>query len=283
MRQRIIQTKIVRDVWFLSLPLEEQRFFLQLLITDRVEMSGIFEYPDRDILHDLPFLNPQRLELIKKRFEADKKVYFCDGWVYLPNYQKHNRFTADTQVIAISKQLYDLSRSNKNIIDNFIKKGFRMTDFQDYLALKQRCKIKKQIKKAKPYLFGQKLDIEVDRVMGIANSGKLDWLEIMENTKKPSAYQTPESVHPQLDDIAKELSIRPWILFWFFNKKVLKLIAGGRTKSDYLALLKDIATSIKPLTNTQQIQAFALYSKVIKNCPLTTQQAETIMESKGLI
>lgn len=281
MRSRVINTAIVRDEWFLSLPLEEQRFFIQLLITDRVEMSGVFEYPDRDVLHEMPFLSHQRLQLLKKRFEADGKVYFCDGWMWIANFDRHNYFTSPQQQIAIHKQLTDLERRKPKIIEYFKEKGLIMPDVSDYLEKRRRHKAKKMLRKEKPWLMGQQLEDAVDKLLGVADSGKMDWATLVESGKKSSQYPTPESVYPKIEEVAAQFSIKEWVLYWFFKKKVLKLQASGRSKTDYLALLRESATKIKPLNHTEKVQALTLYANEVKGDQMTADEADLLINMKG--
>lgn len=282
MRSRVINTSIVRDEWFLSLPIEEQRFFFQLLATDKAEMSGVFEYPDRDFIHEMPFLSNQRLQLLKKRFEADEKVYFYEGWVWIANFNRHNYFTSPQQQIAIHKQLSDLQRRKPKIIKYFQEKGLIMPDVSEYLEKRRRHKAKKMLRREKPYLMGDALEQEVDRVLGIADSGKMDWAELVESGKPASPYQTPESVFPEIEKVANQFSIKQWVLYWYFKKKVLKLQSSGRRKSDYLALLKETATKVKPLSRTEKVQALVLFANEVKGEGMTADQADLYLTTQGV-
>lgn len=281
MRSRIVNTAIVRDEWFLSLPLEEQRFFLQMLITDRAEMSGVFEYPDRDLLHDMPFLSPQRLQLLKKRFEADEKMFFTDSWVWIANFQRHNYFTSPQQQFAVTKQLVDLQRRKPAIIKHFEQKGFIMPDEQEYLEKRRRNQTKKMVRRQKPYLMGAQLEEEVDRVLGIADSGVMDWATVVESGRPASQYQTPESVYPHIDRIAKQFGIKQSELYYHYKRKVLKYQGSGRTKNDYLAVLEECATKMKPLKRQERIQAVVYYSTDVIQKPMTAEQADVFLMSKG--
>ncbi len=281
MRSRVINTSINRDVWFLSLPIEEQRFFLQLLITDRVEMSGVFEYPDRDLLHDMPFLSPQRLSLLKKRFEADEKVFFFDGWVWIVNFSRHNYFNSPQQKMGIGKQISELKIRNSKVANYFEEKGADMS-LDEYLAIKRRNKIKKEVKKKYPNLMGQQLNNKVDHILGISDSGKMDWASF-EAPTKTSDYPDVKSVkYKDLKEVAKEFGVRPYILYWFFLKKISKLQASGRSKNDYKALARDLAPAVigKELDFDTKIIAATMFAK-LNNVMITRQQAESmILEGK---
>lgn len=152
----------------------------------------------------------------------------------------------------------------------------------NYLDKQRRKQAKKQIRRGKPYLAGEALEREIDRVLGVADSGKMDWITLIESGKSTSKYSTPESVYPKIAEVAKQFSLRQWVLYWFFKKKVLSIRASGRKKSDYLALLQETATKIKPLSKTEKIQALILFSNEVRGENLTTEQADLIITTKGL-
>lgn len=245
-------------------------------------MSGLFSYPDRELIHELPFFNPERISLLKKRLEADGKAYFYEGWVWMPNFQKHNYFYSPQQQFSIYKQLSDTQRRCPHVITYFQRKGFIMPTEDEYLQKRRRNFAKKEVRKQKPWLMGAKLEQEVDRVLGIADSGVMDWKGLADSGKPASQYGTPESIIPKLPEVAKQFALRQWVLYWFFKKKIYKLEAGGRKKSDYLAVLKDIATKVKPLSRDEKIQALMLFSTEVRHETLTAEQADFMIDQENL-
>jgi hypothetical protein len=163
-----------------------------------------------------------------------------------------------------------------------------MTDistFQGFLDNKQRNKIKKQVRYQHPELFGKALDREVDRVMGIAKSGKMDWAMVGATITPPSNYMSPDDIGlDEIVSVASEYSMRPYILYWFFVRKLQTLQADGREKNDYLALLKLVAsTSVKKtLTDDEKIPAIQLFAKNIKHIEISVSDIE-FMIFKGEI
>lgn len=160
-----------------------------------------------------------------------------------------------------------------------------MQDFQEYLQSKARAKLKKDIRYKKPHLFGQALDREVDRVIGISKSSNMDWAAVSAIITPPrvSNYPTKESItEKEILEVGNEYSIRPYILYWFFNKKVQSLESSGRDKTDYLSLLRDVATKSvrRTLTDVEKISAVKLYAKNIKNVELSNGQVD-LMVFKG--
>ena len=157
-----------------------------------------------------------------------------------------------------------------------------MHNFQDYLAIKQRNKLKKDIRRANPSLFGQALDRETDRVMGISRSKKMDWAAVSATITPISQYSTSESVIPHIEKVATEFNVKQWALWWLFKKKALKLEASGRDKHDYLALLRQIAMSPQKLSHEEKVLALILFSTEIMNEPLSRDEAITTIERAKL-
>lgn len=282
MRERRINTTIEEDPWFTSLPIEEQRVFLQFLITRRGELSGVFQYSDRQLLFDMPFLNHDRLQLIKRRFEADDKVYFKDGWVWLKNFKKNNNFKSYQQQAGIATQINSIQRKDPQVMEYFETKGFNMSELDSYFHQKQRNKVKKELRRSKPYLMGQALDAEVDRVMGIAKSGKMDWAVAVEATRETSSYPTPESITKvEIKKVAKEHAVQGYVLYWVFYQKLEKLKAVGRGRTDYFALLVDCVPKAIRLNmdDAEKITAAKIYAKNIhgKELSVSQLQAKIIM------
>lgn len=135
---------------------------------------------------------------------------------------------------------------------------------QDYLEKKRRNKVKKQLRRVKPYLMGDKLEQEIDRIMGIADSGKMDWVVAVESGKTASEYPTPESItYEKLVETAEKFMVRPYILYWFFFRKVDKQKTSGRKSSDYLAMLTECAVRAAKadLKSEEKVMALKAYSR----------------------
>ena len=147
----------------------------------------------------------------------------------------------------------------------------------DYLEKRRRNRIKKEIRLRKPYLMGAMLDQEVDRVLGIADSGRMDWA-----MAKPTVildHQNPEDVTPEeVRTIAKEFGVRPYLLYWLFLQKVTKFKASGRTKHNYFAVLRECAVPAikKELTGDEKVTAALLFGQ-FASVSITRQEAERLL------
>lgn len=131
----------------------------------------------------------------------------------------------------------------------------------NFAEKKRRQLAKKELRKTKPYLTGWRLEEEVDRVLGVADSGSMDWRLLIEMGKDDNPYSTPESVYDKLTEVASRYHLREWALYWFYALKVNKLKASGRTKTDYLALLEEAAQSAKELSYENMVRAVLLHAK----------------------
>ena len=183
--------------------------------------------------------------------------------------------------MGIGKQISELKIRNSKVANYFEEKGADMS-LDEYLAIKRRNKIKKEVKKKYPNLMGQQLNNKVDHILGISDSGKMDWASF-EAPTKTSDYPDVKSVkYKDLKEVAKEFGVRPYILYWFFLKKISKLQASGRSKNDYKALARDLAPAVigKELDFDTKIIAATMFAK-LNNVMITRQQAESmILEGK---
>lgn len=158
-----------------------------------------------------------------------------------------------------------------------------MNETASFLLKRRRNKAKKMLRLEKPYLMGALLDVEVDRVLGIADSGKMDWVSLVESGRTPSDYPTPESVFPLIPDMAAKYQTRNYLVYWFFKKKLVSLVASGRTKADYSGVLEEAARTAAQsnLDTPARAIALALFSADIRGETLSIFKA-TLMLEEGL-
>jgi hypothetical protein len=152
----------------------------------------------------------------------------------------------------------------------------------NYLDKRRRHRVKKMLRLQKPYLMGAQLEQEVDRVLGVADSGKMDWA--MTKKVEVSDHPTPDSVSEvEVRSVAKEFGVRPYHLYWVFMQKVTKYQASGKEKHNYLAVLKECAASAikKELSDEEKITAVPLFGQ-FTGVSVTRAQAQRMLH-KGEI
>ncbi len=82
MKTRILYTKIWVDTYYMSLTQAEQHVFLYLLTNEYVTILHVYECPDQIIMFQSK-TTKEELQRIKQKFEADGKIFFYNGYVYL--------------------------------------------------------------------------------------------------------------------------------------------------------------------------------------------------------
>jgi transposase-like protein len=154
----------------------------------------------------------------------------------------------------------------------------------NYLEKRRRYKVKKELRRTKPWLMGDRLEQEVDRVLGIADSGVMDWATLVESGKPTSDYPTKDSIKQEhIRSVAREFGVRPYQLYWFFTQKLNKLDAAGRTKSDYMAVLRECATVTlkKSMSDEEKITAATMFAQ-FANTPISRIDAEIMLDEGKL-
>lgn len=122
MKYRQIKTSFWEDGYTLKLSSLEKLFFLYLFTNPKVNMVGIYELPDVLILPTLG-CTVDELNSMKDRFERDSKYFFHDGWVFINNFTKHNRYSSAPNIVdAYIKEITSIPQSvmqhflnNKNL------------------------------------------------------------------------------------------------------------------------------------------------------------------------
>lgn len=86
---RQIHTQIWRDNWFLDLEADEKLLFIYLFSNDNSNLAGLYELHEKIIALETG-LATERIHEIIAKFEADKKVLYKDGIVWIVNMQKYH-------------------------------------------------------------------------------------------------------------------------------------------------------------------------------------------------
>lgn len=273
----MIMTAFWRDEYVISITRDERDFFLYLLTSPDIAYAGIGIIPEKVMVMDLGF-SRDAIQFCKKQLEKSERVLFYENWVCLPNFWVHNPMMRNESVIeATGKYLDRLPARIYNYFNQKLKEMEAPMSLDDYKEKRRRYKAKKMIRKQKPYLVGQQLDDEVDRVLGVSDSGVMDWGAIKK--LEPSAYPTPESItQAEIKTVAEQFSVRPYHLHWVFMQKLTKLNATGRKRHDYLAFLQDCATAAlkNELSHDEKVTAALFWARYI-GVTITRAEAEKMI------
>ena len=87
-KQRFINTKLWSDSWVRTLKPFDRYLFLYLLTNEHTDICGIYELP----LEVISFETGLPKNTLSKCMDTLKpKVFYVDGWVWLVNFEKHQR------------------------------------------------------------------------------------------------------------------------------------------------------------------------------------------------
>lgn len=102
MSKTMIDNRIFNDSWFFSLSAEAKLLFLFLITNESCSLTGFYEIPLK-IISTYTAITEQQ---IKKLFlEFENKAAYENGWVIIPNYERHNPMNNPNIEKSRNKQL----------------------------------------------------------------------------------------------------------------------------------------------------------------------------------
>lgn len=107
METRIIKTKFWQDQTVQSMSEHARLLFIYLLTCPYIGKTGMFELSDRYITLETG-ISEKNLLGAKKELQEKNKVFFRNGWIYVLNAIKHNRYNIGEKTAIGYKREYDL-------------------------------------------------------------------------------------------------------------------------------------------------------------------------------
>lgn len=136
-KRRIINTRFWSDSWISNLDPSEKLLFIYLLTNEHTDICGIYELPLRKMAFETG-IDKEMVEMIMKRFETDKKVFYFSGWVYIRNFIKYQEVNPQVE-IGIKRSLSEVPREVLEAIN-------RLPIESEILKLKPKPKLKPEPK-----------------------------------------------------------------------------------------------------------------------------------------
>ena len=103
MKTRIFYTKFWKDSYIHRLKPKEKLVFNYYIQNERVNLIGIYEISDSEVLFDLG-ITQKELDNIKQHFYQDDKFRYCMDWVLIVNYEKYNCYKGEKNKICQEKE-----------------------------------------------------------------------------------------------------------------------------------------------------------------------------------
>jgi len=116
MKTRILYTKVWKDEYFAGLVEAEKLLFIYLITNERVNISGVYEITNREIMFDTQLIEVI-LKAIKKKFQDDGKFYFYENWVAIVNIAKYQIYTGSMNAVAGQKEIRQIPVEFRDILE----------------------------------------------------------------------------------------------------------------------------------------------------------------------
>lgn len=116
-RKRVLSTSFWKDNYISELDPSEKLVFLYLLTNHRTNIAGIYEYSLKETCFDTGF-NGDMVTKITDRFVKDGKIAFCDGYIILINWLKHQAKNPSVEA-GISRILSTLPLTISKFYENY--------------------------------------------------------------------------------------------------------------------------------------------------------------------
>lgn len=114
MKNRMVNTSFWDDGYIVSLDPVEKLLFLYLLTNPLTNVAGIYEITLRRVAFDTG-IDESAIKNILKRFTENGKAAYHDGWMYIPNFIKHQSINPKIQTGI--EMAFD--RVPKEVLDGF--------------------------------------------------------------------------------------------------------------------------------------------------------------------
>jgi len=160
-KSRYIATDLWRDSYIDSLNPSEKLLWIYLICNPSTNLSGIYQCPERIMASDTGF-EVSMVHKIFKRFQEQKKAYYIDGWVILPNAPKHQNLDNPKICKGIERELRDVTDKVLMSIDRLSIPYAYPIDKQPHLTKPNLTKLKKEVSKKETSLSSKEGITEVN-------------------------------------------------------------------------------------------------------------------------
>ena len=162
MKYRQIATTFWEDGYTLELNDKEKVLFIYLFTNPKVNMVGIYELPDRLICATLG-ASLGDLKKMKAKLEKDKKFAFYNGWVFINNFPKYNRYSSAPPVIEA--YLRDFNSIPQKVLNYFLVK-LKLPYVPSLMGKGNTViiRVMVMVKKGRPYARIQAKSIEPEKI-----------------------------------------------------------------------------------------------------------------------
>ncbi len=127
-KSRVINTKFWSDSYITELDPLERYLYLYFLTNEHTDICGIYELPLRVMAFETG-LDKEMLYKIIKRYEADRKIYYFDGWLIIKNFIKNQEIKTQKNNVykgimnglkRVPMNIWNMIRTTKGLLKEII-------------------------------------------------------------------------------------------------------------------------------------------------------------------
>lgn len=114
-KQRYIHTSFWSDPYIETLDTKEKLLFLYFITNELIDLCGIYEISKKKICFETS-LSLLELEKTIDKFSKSWKIYYIDGYVYVKNFQKHQKTGSPSIEQWIKRSMDNIPQHIKDMI-----------------------------------------------------------------------------------------------------------------------------------------------------------------------
>jgi hypothetical protein len=122
MKTRVIHTRFWKDSYVRRLTPGEKLVFNYLLTNEKVNIIHCYEIDLDEIVFDVG-LSKGTVKDAMQRLQQDKKIAYYNGWCFLGNASKYEKYTGEKNVTAKETLLKEMSNKVLDWYNNLIDRG----------------------------------------------------------------------------------------------------------------------------------------------------------------
>lgn len=131
---RSVNTEFWADEYIGELSRDEKLLFLYFLTNPLTNIAGAYKIARRVIKQDTGFTDAE-LDTMLARFDQDGKVFYRDGWLFLPNFLKNQSLVGNMPISALNQVMESPVWIQVKVVENIEKSPKLANQYNRYKEL----------------------------------------------------------------------------------------------------------------------------------------------------
>ena len=208
--QRYISSSFWSDDWVDSLSVKEKLVYLYLLTNDNTSICGVYKLTIKRIKDDTS-ISRQKITDILQKFADDKKAYYVDEYIVLPNWLKHQHLNNESVRLGTIRALKALP---DHIIAFLREPCHFYYNIDDFLSTKKEAKAAQSARNTGKIAPEQAVpesenSVENHTSNTYASDTSAQRNTVQNNTSTPARHHQQEAAPPNLMGAATQHPLNP--------------------------------------------------------------------------